>query len=805
MEELRVWLENMVVDHKFSIEEVRAATGLAEEAITAHLQRFGISRETRRRDDPWAPLRVLPYPGGRHPRIGFLEGAVRPQRETKLSVFTPWDPESYVVLDVPEAIWSNLGLTYLAHTHIPTIFDEREVVLEKLEWRREGDVFALERTLPNGIRFATRVRPLAGRLQMEMMLHNGTDAMLSDLRVQNCAMLKGARGFTEQTNDNKLFWMSYSAARTSDGRNWLIMAWDPIHRPWANERCPCVHADPIFPDCPPGETRWLRGWFSFYRGVDIIGELERIEASDWKQAPAGELSSRRRIEASVVDPDGRPLAARVQIRGADGTWHRVDSVGGSAAYYERIRRDLGSEEVNTTLSADPFEVWLAPGHYEVFLGRGKEYRETRYVLEVPPQGEIDVPKLQLTRLLNATERGWYSGDTHTHRDLADLPNVLIAEDLNVAFPLTRWVTVSGRKPTADPKPGRAKIRAEVIEVDDTHVIWPLNTEYEIFTTRGRQHTLGAVFVLNQQQELDLAVPPVEPVAVEARRQGALLDLDKHSWPWSLMVAPVMDVDLFELANNHHWETQFGYRRWTRDKAAEYMKLEMVGADFSEDGWTDFGFQAYYALLNHGLRMRVSAGTASGVHPVQLGFNRVYVQLEDGFSYRAWLEGLDAGRSFATNGPFLFVEWNGQPNGTTFRVGDGEKLAVRIVGECRSLWPLSRLEIVSAGRVVHEVELGARTETADAHVHAIDTTLEIDSSTWLAVRAYEKTPAGRTRFAHGNPVWIDVENRPLRPRPEETAYLLRRMDEEIERNRPLLDEASLDEYRKAKRLFEQASD
>ncbi len=39
------------------------------------------------------PLLVRPYPGGRHPRIGFLEGAVEPQRETKVSVCSPWDTD----------------------------------------------------------------------------------------------------------------------------------------------------------------------------------------------------------------------------------------------------------------------------------------------------------------------------------------------------------------------------------------------------------------------------------------------------------------------------------------------------------------------------------------------------------------------------------------------------------------------------------------------------------------------------------------------------------------------------------------
>ena len=47
--------------------------------------------------------------------------------------------DSYVVVDVPEAIWSNLGLTYLAHTHIDTIWGRKNFSLPQLEWNVKGD------------------------------------------------------------------------------------------------------------------------------------------------------------------------------------------------------------------------------------------------------------------------------------------------------------------------------------------------------------------------------------------------------------------------------------------------------------------------------------------------------------------------------------------------------------------------------------------------------------------------------------------------------------------------------------------
>jgi hypothetical protein len=283
--QLAEWLENMVAYHRYTVDEVRAATGLSQEDITAALARFKIAPGIRRPRNPGDPLVVLPYPGGRHPRIGFLEGAIRPQRETKISVFAPWDDVSYIVADIPEAIWSNLGLTYLAHTHVPTLWTRQNVELEKLEWRRRpGGVLEFERSLPNGIRFGTKVTPTAGEVRLEMWLANGTAAPLSDLRVQNCVLIKGAAGFEDQTADNKLFDPPYAACRSRDGRHWVITAWEPHHRAWANAKCPCLHSDPKFPDCQSGQTVRAAGWLSFFTGTDIHAELRRIDATGWRRA-----------------------------------------------------------------------------------------------------------------------------------------------------------------------------------------------------------------------------------------------------------------------------------------------------------------------------------------------------------------------------------------------------------------------------------------------------------------------------------------------------------------------------------------
>lgn len=276
----RFWLENMIGYHHFTLDEVRAATGMPKEQIPGTIKHLNV-----RTNVPLGKDRIVmaPYPGGRHPRIGFLEGAIDPQRETKVSVFLPWDRLSYVVVDVPEAIWSNLGLTYLAHTHVPTIWTKEKVELPRMEWTRHDDgSLTMERTLPNGIQFGSEVRATKNGVRMREWLRNGTDKTLTDLRVQNCVMLKGAKGFTEQTNDNKVLEAPYCAAKSADGRHWIITAWTPIHRAWANAPVPCLHADPKFPDCEPGKTVEVRGWLSFYEGEDVLAEFRRLDGVHWR-------------------------------------------------------------------------------------------------------------------------------------------------------------------------------------------------------------------------------------------------------------------------------------------------------------------------------------------------------------------------------------------------------------------------------------------------------------------------------------------------------------------------------------------
>jgi hypothetical protein len=535
-------------------------------------------------------------------------------------------------------------------------------------------------------------------------------------------------------------------------------------------------------------------------------------------AMPAEAAELRSVRGTVNVP------CRLYIEGDEGTFYFAKSANseGSAVVYD-VKRSPTCLEQHTTLSAHPFIAELRPGKYTFTAEHGKEHTVATQTLSVPETGDIPDVKLSLVPWIEMHKLNWYSGDTHVHRKLADLPNLVEAEDLHVALPLTYWVQAAYDSPSRMPAGGHPEPKPIVIEspVDAgappiQRVIWPINTEYELFSVNGKPHTEGAVFVLNHKRPLRPAAPPVAPVVQAAREQGALLDLDKHTWNWTPMIVPIMNVDLFELANNHVWRTGFLFQQWTIAVLPKDWEIETDAGGYTEKGWIDWGFKTYYAFLNCAYRMRPTGGTGSGVHPVPLGFGRVYVECPDGFSYENWIRGLNAGRSFVTTGPMLRVLFDDQPPGTVFE--NAKAHTVRIVGTADSSAPLTRIEIIANGEVVRVVEPQNRPAT-DAKrpglATAIDETIAVEHSSWIAVRCFESRELkkgtdseaaptrpranGRLLYAHTAPVHFEIDG-PVRPREREVKYFIQRMEQEIARNRGVLAPEEVAEYEKALAIY-----
>jgi hypothetical protein len=172
---------------------------------------------------------------------------------------------------------------------------------------------------------------------------------------------------------------------------------------------------------------------------------------------------------------------------------------------------------------------------------------------------------------------------------------------------------------------------------------------------------------------------------------------------------------------------------------------------------------YHHLLSCGLRLAATVGTdvwlSHSRGPLLSnppGWGRVYADLRGApLSVAAFAEAVRAGRTLATNGPWLELEVDGRGPGDRVEAAPGRRLPVtaRVEGP-----GVERLELVGPDGVLASAEAGG------GAAPAIDTTVEVDGSTWLCAVARgpgHPSVLGPVTFAHTSPVWVEVDGRPVR--------------------------------------------
>ncbi len=455
---------------------------------------------------------------------------------------------------------------------------------------------------------------------------------------------------------------------------------------------------------------------------------------------------------TTVDQDtGREVDARCYLTDASGH-HWTPS--GAITYVKPPERDF--------IALGHFQIELPPGTYTLSVERGTEYRPYDRQIEIEP-GEILREKAELSRWINMNARGWYSGDLHNHRNWREMPEILLSEDLNLAPTTTNWVFGSGAVRTISLPPPRGEPAS--LRVDATHAYSIYNMEVERDWPGS-----GAIQLLNLKKPTEFhgyeLAPPDTTFTKETHAQGGWVDAEKITWRDGGALVALGQVDSVGLVYNSFspYGVELGAGTIPKDKP-EYN---------TPGGLMYWAMDVYYRLLNCEFKLPVSAGTASGVKPTPLGYDRVYVHLPGAFSYREWFRELRAGHSFATNGPMLFLTVDGHQPGDTIQFSSdapGISHEVNAHAEVDSLGALDRLEILWKGKVVKDV-----TAPPGAHKLTADLAIPVTHTGWIVARAFEK-PTDTVRFAHTSPVYVRVGNDPGIVA-EDAEYFVRLMDDEI---------------------------
>jgi hypothetical protein len=424
-----------------------------------------------------------------------------------------------------------------------------------------------------------------------------------------------------------------------------------------------------------------------------------------------------------------PFKLRVQSS-QPARFYLTDTAGKSWTPDGAIAYSRGGEQHFTMRGG--FEIQLPPGTYTLLSERGPEYVPTRQVFEAR-EGGWKLVRVAPRHWIDMSRLGWYSGDLHNHRPVDDMPLLLLAEDLNIAPTLTDWIWDD--HPNSKPPDNGLAIH----QVDATHVYSIFDKEVERL-----KNGPGAVDLVGLRSVVpfhgSLLYPPNDRFAKQAHAQGAWVDAEKIVWRDAAALVALGHIDFAGIVYNH-------FNR--QGVELETDSWGMIPKDRPElrtpAGMPLWAMEVYYRFLNCGFRLPVSAGSAAGVKAAPLGYNRVYAQTGKDFTYESWFRALKAGRSFATNGPMLFLTVNEKRPGASLQFERSRPRRIQVVARAESATTLERLEILWKGKVIRMVT-GSGKLTANF-------AFEVRETGWIIARVFEK-PDRTVRFAHTSPVYIE---------------------------------------------------
>lgn len=282
------------------------------------------------------PERTGDMSGGAMPVRLFTHSDTSESMLNMLYVSSPWKDGEYMALDFPEHCW---GKNF---SGVST--DTRDGNPHPSRWQFNEDSSGAwyEVTAADGnlFRASAVVDSMAVRLRMEFT--NRTRQPISGIRILVCARahtmiefadtsfartwvavdgepvqlgrgttmigtqpedhvrwVMNVRGGPENRELDDLGWFSASWGKPfcrlseerawppviathapGDTTRWLGTIWNPSRAIFSNPRIPCIHSDPVPPDCPPGETTVADGAVFFHRGSmsELIGRAVSWQA-----------------------------------------------------------------------------------------------------------------------------------------------------------------------------------------------------------------------------------------------------------------------------------------------------------------------------------------------------------------------------------------------------------------------------------------------------------------------------------------------------------------------------------------------
>ena len=434
---------------------------------------------------------------------------------------------------------------------------------------------------------------------------------------------------------------------------------------------------------------------------------------------------RARLTLDIRDEEGRSVPARVAVVGSDGR----AAAPASAWLHADDGYDRKLQPSETHYFHCPFRctIEVPSGDTTIWVQRGFRYQPWRRTVRL----SVDTDELMPVKLepndLPASFGKWLSADLHVHMNYGgayrnspeNLARQAQAEDLDAVYNLIvnkeERVPDIGYPVGVDPASSASTL---IMHSQEFH------TSYwgHLGLLHLSDHVLMPDFSAYQHTALASPYPFNGKVADMAHAQGALVGY-VHPFDW--VIDPAKEKTLSDELPADVINGKVDY-------------IEIVG--FADHKSTA---EVWYRLLNLGFKLPAGAGTDAMANYASLrgpvGMNRVFLETGGKLSAAALKDALKAGRTFASNGPLLGLELDGQhPGGTLKRSGAG-MVGFRIA--LRSPVAVDHLELVQNGKVVKAFALTGDRRKLDAAG-----ALQVDLGGWLVLRAWND---------HSDPQVLDI--------------------------------------------------
>lgn len=472
------------------------------------------------------------------------------------------------------------------------------------------------------------------------------------------------------------------------------------------------------------------------------------------------------IKLRIADEKGKPTIASLTIRDSKDRLFPNPS--------KRLAPDLYFQP--QVYRADGEFIRLPPGNYTIAATGGPEYVTHTKEVSVTQTDPAEIG-IKLSRWIDPSVSGWYSGDTHVHaagcshyKNPAegvlpdDMMRQLQGEKLNIGSVLT-W--------------GPDYYFQKQFFSGSDH---PLSTvcsrmHYDLEVSGFPSSHAGHLVLLGLKAQDYPGTKKIEdwptwdlPILKWARDQGAVVGF-AHSG-WGLQVAddhiPSLQMPSFDGIGANEYIVDV-----TQPNAVDFLSVGDTPVVWELSSW--------YHTLNLGFRTRIAGETDFPcITDARVGQARSYVEVEGPLTYKAWLDGMKAGRSYVSDGRTHLMGFSvngvkaGTHNSEVSLASPGTiHVAVRAAAlldsnpdpaiksrpyDQKPYWTIERARAGSSRQV--EVELvvngtavARKQITADGSLSDVSFDASIAESSWIALRI--------PYAAHTNPIFVRLGGKPIR--------------------------------------------